>query len=99
MRARSEPMTQGLPQGTPPSPILFFDTVNAYQRTAAIKAAIELGLFTALAEGDGTAADAARRCGGAAERGVRILADFLAIIGFLTKQGNRYALTADTATF
>src|SRR5215213_2810889 len=36
------------PMSTPPpqpSPTLFFETVNAYQRTAAIRAAIELGLF------------------------------------------------------
>jgi hypothetical protein len=86
-------------QGNPPSPILFFDTINAYQRSAALKAAIQLELFTAIAEGDGTAADAAKRIGASAERGVRILADYLTIIGFLTKQGSRYALTADTAAF
>jgi hypothetical protein len=34
-------------QAHPPSPDLFFDTVQAYQRTAALRAAIELGLFTA----------------------------------------------------
>jgi hypothetical protein len=88
--------SQGNP---PPSPILFFDTLNAYQRSAALKSAIELGLFTAIAEGDGTAADAAKRVGASAERGVRILADYLTIIGVLTKQGSRYALTADTAAF
>jgi hypothetical protein len=93
--AQPQPSSQGNPP-PPPSPILFFDTLNAYQRSAALKAAIELGLFTALAEGDGTAAGTAKRIG-AAERGVRILADFLTIIGFLTKQGSRYALTADTA--
>ena len=40
-----------------PSPILFFETVNAHQRTAAIKAAIELDVFTAIGEGGATAAD------------------------------------------
>jgi hypothetical protein len=34
----------------PPSRQLFFDTVNAYQRTAAIKGAIELDFFTAMAD-------------------------------------------------
>src|ERR1051325_7719773 len=81
-----------------PSPVLFFDTLNAYQRSAAMKAAVELGLFTAIAEGDGTAADVARRCV-AAERGVRILADFLTICGFLTKHDKKYALTPDSAMF
>jgi hypothetical protein len=81
-----------------PSPVLFFDTLNAYQRSAAMKAAVELGLFTAIAEGDGTASGVARRCG-AAERGVRILADFLTICGFLTKHDKKYALTPDSAMF
>src|SRR6266700_3517851 len=86
------------PKGNPPSPMLFFETVNAYQRTAAIRAALELNLFTALAEGDGTAADAARRCG-AAERGVRILADYLTLCGFMNKSGAKYSLTPDSAAF
>src|SRR5438045_358622 len=86
-------------QPTPPSPILFFDTVNAYQRTAAIKAAVELGLFTAIAETDGSAAAAAKKIG-AAERGVRVLGDYLTICGFLTKSvDRRYALTPDAAAF
>ena len=38
-------------QLTEPSPILFFETVNAYQRTEVIKAAIELDLFTSIGEG------------------------------------------------
>ena len=81
-----------------PSPVLFFQTVNAYQRTAAIKAAIELEIFTGIAEGKQTAGDLARRCG-AVERGVRILCDYLVVIGFLAKQESRYALTADSAAF
>jgi 2-polyprenyl-3-methyl-5-hydroxy-6-metoxy-1,4-benzoquinol methylase len=93
--------SQGQPapaQGQAPSPVLFFDTVNAYQRSAAIKAAVELGLFTAIAEGaDAPAALAARV--GAAERGVRILADYLTVLGFLTKRSGRYALTPDSALF
>ena len=36
---------------------------------------------------------------GAAERGARILADYLTIQGFLTKSGNHYALTPDSAMF
>ncbi len=81
-----------------PSPILFFETVNAYQRTAALKAAIELEVFTALAEGNTTAASLAARCR-TSERGMRILLDYLVIIGFLTKAGEPYALTADSAFF
>ena len=83
---------------TQPSPELFFETINAYQRTAALKTAIELELFTAIGEGATTAADIARRVQ-AAERGVRILCDYLVVTGFLTKDGNRYGLTPDSAMF
>lgn len=81
-----------------PSPKLFFETVNAYQRTAAIKAAIDLDLFSAIGDTPATAAEIAQRRK-SAERGVRILGDYLTVLGFLTKGGDRYALTADTALF
>ncbi|MEP7270913.1 MAG: class I SAM-dependent methyltransferase [Acidobacteriota bacterium] len=80
------------------SPAHFFDTVNAYQRTAALKSAIELDIFTAIAEGNVTASAIAARCQ-TAERGARILGDYLTIGGFLTKEGSEYALTPDTAAF
>ncbi len=81
-----------------PSPVLFFETINAYQRTAALKSAIELDVFTAIGEGASTVPEIARRSK-AAERGVRILCDYLVVVGFLTKSGNRYGLTPDTAMF
>jgi ubiquinone/menaquinone biosynthesis C-methylase UbiE len=85
-------------QSRPPSPALIFDTLNGYQRSQAIKTAIELELFTAIGEGKTTAREIAERCS-ASERGTRILCDFLTIIGFLTKQDNKYALTQDSAMF
>jgi ubiquinone/menaquinone biosynthesis C-methylase UbiE len=85
-------------QSRPPSPALIFDTLNGYQRSQAIKTAVELELFTAIGEGKTTAREIADRCG-ASERGTRILCDFLTIIGFLTKQDNKYALTPDSAMF
>jgi ubiquinone/menaquinone biosynthesis C-methylase UbiE len=85
-------------QMPPPSPERFFEAVNAYQRPAAIKAAVELDLFTALGEGQKTAAELATQCD-AAERGVRILCDYLVIMGFLTKEDGRYRLTQDSAVF
>ncbi|RMH03015.1 MAG: methyltransferase domain-containing protein [Nitrospirae bacterium] len=85
-------------QGTGPSPLLFFQAVNGYQRTAALKTAIELDLFTAISENHRTPADLARRCE-ASERGIRMLADYLTCAGFLTKEHNAYALTPDSATF
>jgi ubiquinone/menaquinone biosynthesis C-methylase UbiE len=81
-----------------PSPILFFQTINAHQRTEALKAAIELEVFTAIGEGNTTAGEIAKRCQ-TSERGMRILCDFLTILGMLTKQDDRYALTLDSATF
>ena len=81
-----------------PSPELFFQTVNAYQRTAAIKAAVELDVFTAIAEGAHTPEELAARCE-TAERGMRILCDYLVIVGLLTKEGWRYGLTPDSALF
>lgn len=81
-----------------PTPELFFQTANAYQRSQALKAAIDLDLFTAMAEGKNTLPVLAERCG-AAVRGIRILADFLTIQGFVTKEGNRYKLTPDSAFF
>ncbi len=81
-----------------PTPELFFQTVNAYQRTEGLKAAIELEVFTAIGEGNTTPAEIAKRCG-ASERGIRILCDFLCIIGFLNKDGSRYSLSPDSAVF
>ena len=81
-----------------PSPALLFDTFNAYQRTQAVKTGIELELFTAIGEGKKTVKEIAERCR-ASERGIRILCDFLTIIGFLTKQIGGYELTLDSATF
>jgi len=83
---------------TPPSPALFFDVINAYQKTAALKAAIELDLFTHLDESPARSAVLASRCS-AAPRGVRILCDFLVIHGFLEKLAEEYALTRDSAVF
>jgi 2-polyprenyl-3-methyl-5-hydroxy-6-metoxy-1,4-benzoquinol methylase len=84
------------PQG--PSPALFFDTISGYQRTEALRAAIELDLFSQIAAGGQTANDLAVACQ-AAPRGIRILADYLTILGFLEKHGDRYELTADAKLF
>jgi hypothetical protein len=89
-------MTQPTPSA--PNPGLIFDTLNAYQRTAALKAGIELNVFTAIGEGVTTAKDLATRCQ-ATERGIRILCDYLTIVGLLQKSGSRYQLTPDSAMF
>ena len=86
------------PASKQPSPVLFFQTINAHQQTEALKAAIELEVFTAIGEGNTSAADIAKRVG-ASERGVRILCDFLTILGMLTKQDKKYGLTLDSSVF
>ena len=81
-----------------PSPQLFFDTASGYQRTAVLRAALEFDLFTAIAEGRAAADELAAHCG-ASLKGMRVLCDYLTVLGFLTKQAGRYALTPDSATF
>ena len=83
---------------THPSPERIFNTLVAFQQSAALKGAIELDIFTAIVEGANVAAPLAEKIG-AAERGVRILCDYLTIHGFLTKEGDRYALTPESAIF
>jgi SAM-dependent methyltransferase len=81
-----------------PSPERIFSTLNAFQNTAALKTAIELDIFTAIADGANQARAIAQRVN-AAERGVRILCDYLTIQGFLTKSDDRYALAQESAIF
>ncbi len=85
-------------QITQPSPLLLFDIMTAYQRTGVLKAAIELDVFSRIGKGDQTPQALAQACG-VAERGARILCDYLVVIGFLTKEDGRYHLTQDSAVF
>jgi 2-polyprenyl-3-methyl-5-hydroxy-6-metoxy-1,4-benzoquinol methylase len=85
-------------QDHPPSAELFFRTANAYQQTAALKGAVELDVFTIIGQGKETAAEIAKECH-ASERGVRILCDYLCVLGFLIKEGARYGLTHDSSVF
>jgi hypothetical protein len=75
-----------------------FETLRAYEQTAALRAAVELDIFTAIGEGATTAADlAAKRS--ASERGVRILCDYLATDGLLIKNNGHYACSPDATVF
>jgi hypothetical protein len=85
-------------QGARPSPERIFSTLVAYQQTEALKAAIELDIFTKIGEGANEVRSLARAAG-ASERGVRILCDYMTIFGFLTKDSHRYALTQESAIF
>jgi SAM-dependent methyltransferase len=83
---------------TMPSAEIVFDTLFAYQRSAALKTAIDLELFTAIDEGARVPAAIASRCG-ASERGTRILCDFLTTLGLLTKTAGAYGLPPESAAF
>ena len=81
-----------------PTPAAIFQSFTAYQHTAAMRAAIDLDLFTTIAQGATTAAELARSCG-ASERGVRMLCDRLVVDRFLTKDGSRYGLSPTASMF
>ena len=79
-------------------PSVVFQAFVAYQKTEALRAAVDLDLFTAIGAGAATAKAIAARCA-ASERGVRILSDFLVVHGLLTKDGDRYGLAPAAAMF
>lgn len=81
-----------------PTPELFFRSINAFHLTQALKGAIELDIFTAIAEGSTTPKALAEKRQ-ASERGMRILCDYLTITGFLAKANGAYSLTPDSAMF
>jgi ubiquinone/menaquinone biosynthesis C-methylase UbiE len=81
-----------------PNPQLVWDTINAYQRTSALRAAIELDLFTAIGPEDVTAEHLANKCA-ASTRGIRILCDYLTVLGFLRKQAGANCLTPTSSAF
>ena len=72
--------------------------MNAYQVSMALKGAVELELFTQIADGATTAPELAARVK-ASEKGVRVLCDFLTVTGFLSKQDGAYSLLPNTAFF
>ena len=80
------------------NPAIIFDTLLAYQRSAALRAAIDLDLFAAVGEGAGDVPALARRCS-ASERGIRILCDYLTVMGFLAKEDGRYRHSPVSAAF
>lgn len=80
------------------TPGLVFEMLQAHQRTAALKAAIDLDVFRAVGEGPGDVASIARHCS-ASERGIRILCDFLAIYGVLVKEDGHYRHSPTSAAF
>ena len=91
-------MHEGNGASAPLNPGLVFEMVQAQQRTAALKAAIDLDVFRAVGEGPGDVLSIAQHCS-ASERGIRILCDFLTICGVLIKEDGRYLHTPSSAAF
>src|SRR5258708_6650420 len=91
-------MENGKHGEAPLNPGIVFEMVQAVQRTAALKAAIDLDIFRAVGQGPGDVASIARHAN-ASERGIRILCDFLVINGVLIKEGNSYGHTPSSAAF
>ena len=81
-----------------PNPTLVWDSINAHQRSAALRAGVELGVFDALGHGPATAAELASRAG-VAQRGMRILCDFLTVHGLVAKTDGLYSHTPTSAVF
>lgn len=81
-----------------PSPESIFDILNGHQRTATLKAAIDVELFTAIHEGCHELSALAKRCQ-SSERGIRMLADTLTMLGLLHKKTMKYYLTLESEKF
>jgi ubiquinone/menaquinone biosynthesis C-methylase UbiE len=79
-----------------PAPI--FECFTAYQKTAAMQAAVDIGLFSAIAAGHSTVPAIAKACA-ASPKGVRVLCDYWTVQGLLLKSGDAYRLTPEAATF
>ncbi|KQC10918.1 MAG: hypothetical protein APR62_11010 [Smithella sp. SDB] len=71
-----------------------YDICLSYQKTAALQAAIKLDIFTKIGNSR-LSAEQISDMTGAAPRGVRILCDFLCIIGMLEKESALYCLSAE----
>jgi SAM-dependent methyltransferase len=88
MQAESAPLT----------PSIVFENLQAYQKTAALRAAIELDIFGAVGKGCDDVTSIARHAA-ASQRGIRILCDYLVVAGLLQKVDGRYKHTPSSAAF
>jgi len=86
------------PESAPLTPGIVFENLQAHQKTAALRAAIELDIFGAIGKGCHDVASIARHAS-ASERGTRILCDYLVVAGLLQKVDGRYQHTPSSAAF
>lgn len=82
---------------TAPDLAPIWQLMTGFQISHAFKSAVELELFTKIGEGNKTAGDIAAATG-SAERGIRILADCLTVVGLLSKSGDEFSNT-EVASF
>lgn len=75
-----------------------FDIALSYQKTAALIAALNLDLFTKIGADNVSLEDLQARTGGS-HRGLRILCDYLTVIGLLQKNETSYSLPYASRTF
>jgi 2-polyprenyl-3-methyl-5-hydroxy-6-metoxy-1,4-benzoquinol methylase len=83
---------------TVPSPSRVISSISGFQLSSALKSAIEIDLFTAIAEGHTTIDDLAVHCS-VNPRGIRILADYLVLNQFLRKRGDAYVLSEESKLY
>jgi ubiquinone/menaquinone biosynthesis C-methylase UbiE len=69
-----------------------YEAALAYQRTAALTAAVKLDVFTLIGAGTATSEILSEKTG-TSIRGMRILCDFLAVMGLLNKDDQTYRVT------
>lgn len=81
-----------------PNPAYLVEEFRAFERTLALRAAIEMDLFTQISSGADTAA-ALAEASGASERGIRILCDYLTVAGHLSKRKDRYGLPLNSRLY
>jgi 2-polyprenyl-3-methyl-5-hydroxy-6-metoxy-1,4-benzoquinol methylase len=86
------------PRKIPPAAHIAEDLLWGGWNTCTIAAAVELEVFTAIAHGKTTAVDIAREAS-ADEGMLRRLLDTLVALKYLTRKGDRYALTPASATY
>src|SRR5215467_2608523 len=79
-------------------PNTIFAVLRSFQQTEALKAAIELDLFTAIGDSGSSPDDIAAHCNASA-RGVRVLCDYLCVLGLLQKRRGRYRQTPEAAFY
>lgn len=79
-------------------PTWLLDEFRAFERTLALRTAIEMDLFTRIGAGTNTIR-ALCAASGASERGLRALCDYLTVQGHLAKKGARYNLSLNARLY